>query len=508
MTAVASIAPRPTRAEASSGHEAPADDQFEAVFADVAGRGETRAVETRREEAAAEDHSDEAPVMHRRRHHLSAHADIGDGMPRARRDHETQDEAVSVAAIPAEAKPAATLPMSPAPAEPAPAEEGDAAAAAAPLAATDPEKRAPGAVADPPRGWAVRPNRDRTEALSPQGTRSDSAAKITPPRPAEPDAPDNGADARTASVDPKPANANPGALAAAEVGTGIADDAVSPPWLPVDQPRPPMARSQQDGRIRFSDPRLTVTEQRTHFASPVTPTPASPAAPTDDPPSDEGAAVEEGTRDVLRSGTRAATVRVESNAAATAGPVGSDTVPIAMVASPMTPTPVAVVAFVADAIAKAADDPRQAAGVAAANAAQPTAQALAPVREIALNLDLGALGGLTVRMTITGQSLTVRLTAEHDEAVHALHRDRAALEHILERAGYDADIVTVGMRAPDPAASAPGPTAAFDAGVASGDPSGRGGENRPRPQPRSHSEAGDGGDPAGPSDRTVRGLYV
>jgi hypothetical protein len=134
--------------------------------------------------------------------------------------------------------------------------------------------------------------------------------------------------------------------------------------------------------------------------------------------------------------------------------------------------------------------------------------AASPVRNVELALDLADFGAVTLRVSVSGPALTVRVSAERADTVHALQRERDALTDALEQAGYDAEIVAIDMRpqsAGGAATPAPGAAAAFGGFLDDAD-SRRFDQGRPRPRPPRSDADTDSADRIG--DRRAGLLYV
>ena len=84
--------------------------------------------------------------------------------------------------------------------------------------------------------------------------------------------------------------------------------------------------------------------------------------------------------------------------------------------------------------------------------------AAAPVRSIALNLDMREYGLVDLRISLKGNAVSVRVKADRPETADALQRDEASLRDLLHRAGYEAQQVQIERR--DAAALRPGDAAA------------------------------------------------
>jgi hypothetical protein len=76
----------------------------------------------------------------------------------------------------------------------------------------------------------------------------------------------------------------------------------------------------------------------------------------------------------------------------------------------------------------------------------PVELASTPVRIVAVTLDTAEHGALDVRMSLSGDALTVHLRCERRETAESLRNDSAALGDLLRSHGYDATIVRVETR--------------------------------------------------------------
>lgn len=115
-----------------------------------------------------------------------------------------------------------------------------------------------------------------------------------------------------------------------------------------------------------------------------------------------------------------------------------------------------------------------------------------PVRILRLQLQPEELGLVTARLRIVGGVLELRLTADRQQSVEALQRDRDGLIESLRQAGYKAEIASIEFSRP-PAAH----QAMASGGSGQGQPSGQGSPNGQASG--SGSGSGQGSDGAGTS---------
>ena len=115
------------------------------------------------------------------------------------------------------------------------------------------------------------------------------------------------------------------------------------------------------------------------------------------------------------------------------------------------PLPPTALATLTDAIAGAAN----AAAIASPDKA--AAAVASPARQVTLSVDLQDLGVVNMSMTLSGRSLTLRMTAHLAETARRLQGDHDGLSLLLGKAGFDAQVIRVDSAAPsDPSAAGAG----------------------------------------------------